>query len=261
MVYLPVVCGLFVGWLLFRLTRTLSQSGARTGGPKRKFSVAFLHPDLGIGGAERLVVDTALGLQGAGCTVVLYTAYHDPSHCFAETRDGTLKVVVAGAWLPRNIGGKGHVLFATLKMLWLAVYCLYASGFRADVFYIDQVSAPLLLVKLLSSVPTFFYCHFPDKLCDATLTQGTKRSLLRRAYRFVFDTVEEACLACATRVVFNSKFTQATTLATFPSVRRLTETCPKDLSSVVYPPMNCAALAKRPDGEKTANLVGYANKK
>lgn len=68
--------------------------------------VAFLHPDLGIGaslpcnfpkdihnsvspgGAERLVVDAALGLQKLGRSVDIYTSYHDPDHCFEETRDG-----------------------------------------------------------------------------------------------------------------------------------------------------------------------------
>lgn len=64
-----------------------------------------MHPDLGIGeswsplrrlnvidvyigGAERLVVDAALGLQKLGHTVDIYTSHHDPSHCFEETRNG-----------------------------------------------------------------------------------------------------------------------------------------------------------------------------
>ncbi|KAF9494127.1 hypothetical protein BDN71DRAFT_1507848 [Pleurotus eryngii] len=50
--------------------------------------IAFLHPDLGIGGAERLVVDAALGLQNLGHCVDVYTSHHDPTHCFEETRDG-----------------------------------------------------------------------------------------------------------------------------------------------------------------------------
>ena len=41
-----------------------------------------------IGGAERLVVDAALGLQKLGHSVDVYTSHHDPSHCFEETRDG-----------------------------------------------------------------------------------------------------------------------------------------------------------------------------
>ena len=44
--------------------------------------VVFVHPDLGIGGAERLVVDAALALQAKGHPVKLLTAHHDPGHCF-----------------------------------------------------------------------------------------------------------------------------------------------------------------------------------
>ncbi len=52
--------------------------------------IAFIHPDLGIGGAERLIVDAAIALQAKGHEVVLYTSHHDPHHCFVETRNGGL---------------------------------------------------------------------------------------------------------------------------------------------------------------------------
>lgn len=51
-------------------------------------TVVFFHPDLGIGGAERLVIDAAVGLQGLGRKVVIFTSHCDPSHCFDEARDG-----------------------------------------------------------------------------------------------------------------------------------------------------------------------------
>lgn len=44
--------------------------------------------DSALGGAERLVVDAALGLQNLGHSVDIYTSHHDPKHCFDETRDG-----------------------------------------------------------------------------------------------------------------------------------------------------------------------------
>ncbi|KAJ3791403.1 hypothetical protein GGU11DRAFT_751884 [Lentinula aff. detonsa] len=50
--------------------------------------IAFIHPDLGIGGAEHLVVDAALGLQNLGHQVDIYTSHHDLNHCFEETKDG-----------------------------------------------------------------------------------------------------------------------------------------------------------------------------
>lgn len=41
-----------------------------------------------IGGAERLVVDAALGLQALGHSVDIYTSHHDPGHSFDETNNG-----------------------------------------------------------------------------------------------------------------------------------------------------------------------------
>jgi alpha-1,3/alpha-1,6-mannosyltransferase len=53
-------------------------------------NIAFFHPDLGIGGAERLVIDAAVGLQNRGHKVTIFTSHCDPSHCFEEARDGKL---------------------------------------------------------------------------------------------------------------------------------------------------------------------------
>jgi alpha-1,3/alpha-1,6-mannosyltransferase len=54
----------------------------------KKKTIVFLHPDLGIGGAERLVVDAAVGLQKRGHRIVIFTSHCDPKHCFDEARDG-----------------------------------------------------------------------------------------------------------------------------------------------------------------------------
>ena len=48
--------------------------------------IVFLHPDLGIGGAERLIVDAALALQKKQHEVHILTTHHDVKHCFTETR-------------------------------------------------------------------------------------------------------------------------------------------------------------------------------
>lgn len=63
--------------------------------PKKK-SVVFFHPDLGIGGAERLVIDAALGLQNQGHKVVIYTSYRDVKHCFDEAKDGLSSCILNG---------------------------------------------------------------------------------------------------------------------------------------------------------------------
>ncbi|KAK6044627.1 hypothetical protein COOONC_17868, partial [Cooperia oncophora] len=49
--------------------------------------VTFLHPDLGIGGAERLVVDAAVALQNKGHQVKIVTSQFDPNHAFKETKE------------------------------------------------------------------------------------------------------------------------------------------------------------------------------
>lgn len=56
---------------------------------KRK-RIVFFHPDLGIGGAERLVIDAAVSLQNLGHKVTIFTSHCDPTHCFDEARDGNL---------------------------------------------------------------------------------------------------------------------------------------------------------------------------
>jgi hypothetical protein len=61
--------------------------------------IVFFHPDLGIGGAERLVIDAAVGLQDRGHKVTVYTSYCDRNHCFDEARDGKF-VYSCGALRP-----------------------------------------------------------------------------------------------------------------------------------------------------------------
>jgi alpha-1,3/alpha-1,6-mannosyltransferase len=56
--------------------------------PVKRQNIVFFHPDLGIGGAERLVIDAAVGLQNRGHTVTIFTSHCDPQHCFDEARDG-----------------------------------------------------------------------------------------------------------------------------------------------------------------------------
>lgn len=47
--------------------------------------IALLHPDLGIGGAERLIVDISLALQEMGHDVHVFTSHYSVDHCFPET--------------------------------------------------------------------------------------------------------------------------------------------------------------------------------
>ncbi|KAI8815219.1 alpha-1,3/1,6-mannosyltransferase ALG2 [Cladochytrium replicatum] len=191
---------------------------------KRK--IAFVHPDLGIGGAERLVVDAAIGLRNRGNEVTIYTSHYDPAHAFEETRNGALKVVVRGDWIPRSIGGKAHVLFAILRNIYLVLtivlsHFIFETSF--DVFFVDQISAGNFLLRLTSS-KILFYCHFPDKL----LTR--RESWAKYLYRLPFDFLEEWTTRMADEIVVNSKFTATTFKEVFPLV--------SSYPQVLYPGIN-----------------------
>ncbi|KAH9723124.1 GDP-Man:Man(1)GlcNAc(2)-PP-Dol alpha-1,3-mannosyltransferase [Citrus sinensis] len=59
-----------------------------------KLNVAIIHPDLGIGGAERLIVDAAVELVSHGHNVHVFTAHHDKRRCFEETVNDQVSVVI-----------------------------------------------------------------------------------------------------------------------------------------------------------------------
>jgi alpha-1,3/alpha-1,6-mannosyltransferase len=72
-----------------------SSSKVASSSQKPQKHIIFFHPDLGIGGAERLIVDAAVGLQELGNKVTIFTSHCDPQHCFEEARDGQSFVRVA----------------------------------------------------------------------------------------------------------------------------------------------------------------------
>ncbi|XP_054847333.1 alpha-1,3/1,6-mannosyltransferase ALG2 [Eublepharis macularius] len=199
-----------------------AEGGAPRGGP----SVFFLHPDLGLGGAERLVVDAALALRARGCRVQIWTPRYDPARCFSETRQ--LEVRTAGGWLPRSILGRGHALCAALRMIWLALHVLLLSGEEFDVFVCDQVSACIPVLRLARTrKKVLFYCHFPDQLL-------TKReSVWKSLYRAPLDWLEEYTTGMADCVVVNSYFTATVFKETFKSLSHINP-------DVLYPSLNIA---------------------
>ncbi|KAL2134061.1 hypothetical protein VTI74DRAFT_1117 [Chaetomium olivicolor] len=190
------------------------------GEKKRSKTVVFLHPDLGIGGAERLVVDAAVGLQKRGHRVVIFTSHCDPAHCFDEARDGTLDVRVRGNTLvPPSLLGRFSILCAILRQLHLIVHIsLLTAELRAlspDAFFVDQLSAGLPLLKAVSPTPIFFYCHFPDLL----LAQG-RSAPWKRLYRVPFDALEEWSMGFADAVAVNSAFTKSIVARTWPTLSK-----------------------------------------
>ncbi|KAI0373173.1 alpha-1,3-mannosyltransferase ALG2 [Pilatotrama ljubarskyi] len=202
--------------------------------PSRKLRIAFIHPDLGIGGAERLVVDAALGLQKLGHTVEIYTSHHEPGHCFEETRDGTLVVHHIPPPFPRAIKGKLHVLFSHARQLHLTCHLLSPSVPSYDVYFVDLLPTCIPFLRLGAHTRVLYYCHFPDKLmAGGAYVEGPstpKGSLLKRIYRLPMDAVEELATRQADTILVNSKFTRGVFKKHFPSI--------KATPRVVYPGIN-----------------------
>lgn len=192
--------------------------------------IVFVHPDLGIGGAERLVVDAALALRRKGHQVQFFTAHHDPSHCFPETRDGQLEVTCIGDWLPRSTFGMLAAFWAYMRMIYVSLFLVLFSGVTYEVAFVDQVSACIPFLRLKSNTKIIFYCHFPDQL----LTH--RKSLLKKLYRYFLDSLEEKTTNQADCVLVNSHFTASVYKDTFKSI--------KTSPSVLYPSLDFDSFDK-----------------
>ena len=185
-----------------------------------KLRVALLHPALGLGGAERLMVDVASELAQQGHHVDLFTAEHDPSHCFPETApgQGPFRVYRVARWLPRSILGRCLAFCALLRALGITVAMLLharrrppvtartwwrrstptpptttptsssSSAARStgttgpyDVVICDQVAMFAYFVKLFApSLPVLFYCHFPDQLLSSSSSSSTLQHPMKK---------------------------------------------------------------------------------
>lgn len=227
--------------------------------PRKKKRILFIHPDLGIGGAERLVVDAAVGLQDRGHSVTVYTSHCDPRHCFDEARNGiappkngqeptnmiwgnsgshisticvgTLTIRVSGnSIVPRNILGRFSILCAILRQLHLVISLILSNEIsNYDCLFIDQLSACIPLFYLFAPhIPVLFYCHFPDYLL------ASRTSLIKSLYRIPFDWIEAATTGLASTILVNSNFTRGVFSTAFPRIKRVPH--------VVYP---CVDVTER----------------
>ncbi|KAI5848161.1 hypothetical protein BZA05DRAFT_404618 [Tricharina praecox] len=197
---------------------------------KRK-RILFIHPDLGIGGAERLVVDAAVGLQDRGHSVTVYTSHCDSRHCFDEARNGTLTIRVSGnSIVPRNILGRFNILCAILRQLHLVASLILSNEIsNYDCLFIDQLSACIPLFYLFAPhIPVLFYCHFPDYLL------ASRTSLIKSLYRIPFDWIEAVTTGLASTILVNSNFTRGVFSTAFPRIERVPH--------VVYP---CVDVTER----------------
>lgn len=199
----------------------MSSSSTKT--EDKPLRIAFIHPDLGIGGAEQLVVNFALALQNKGHYVKIYTPFHDPKHSFKETNDGTLNVEVRGSIFPREIFRKFTAFCAIVRMILATLHvCLYGGHY--DIVIVDQVSASVPLLRLFRK-KVLFYCHFPDKLLCVE-----RRSIFKKIYRFFLDFFEEVTTGFANLILVNSHFTQGIFYKSFKLLNKL-----KKPTAVLYP--------------------------
>lgn len=202
----------------------------------QRANVTIIHPDLGIGGAERLIIDVALALQNRGHRVTIYTSHRDKAHCFDEARDGTLDVRVRGNTIfPAHVCGRLHILMAALRQLHLTVSLLSELGVkgdskdteddRDDIFIVDQLPACVPFLKSFGSPREskrqriLFYCHFPDQLLARRDEGGSLLRLAKVLYRFPFDWFEGWAMSASDRVVANSKFSRGVVRDVFGSER------------------------------------------
>ncbi|KAH0834366.1 hypothetical protein AYO21_04191 [Fonsecaea monophora] len=213
----------------------------------RSKRIVFFHPDLGIGGAERLIVDAAVGLKEQGNKVTIFTSHCDPNHCFEEARDGTLDVRVRGDTLfPPSFLNRFHILLATLRQLHLvlsiAIWSNELSTLQPDIFVVDQLSACVPLLRWLypHRQRTLFYCHFPDQLLADRRGSGLL-GLAKTIYRFPFDRFEGWSMSASDRIVVNSEFTKSVASRVWPSLA-------KSLG-VIYPCVNDGDDEARKDVE------------
>lgn len=212
--------------------------------------IAFVHPDLGIGGAERLVVDAAVGLQDLGNEITIYTSHCDKTHCFEEVGSGQLKVAVYGDFLPTHVLRKFHILFAILRQFYLVARLILTGEIsKYDYFIVDQLSfaVPILSVFSRPETKILFYCHFPDQLL------AKKGGLAKKMYRIPFDAIEEWTTGVSDQIVVNSTFTKSIFHKTFTNLALVDP-------GVIYPCVD-VKQAERDNSEAESELRQFMKQK
>lgn len=177
--------------------------------------IAFVHPDLGIGGAEQLVVNLCLAAKNYEYEPHIFTPYHHQS--FPETHDGTIIVHEHGSvngLVPATIFGRFKGLLAYIRSILCVIWLIVHHRRTFDVVVADQVSVVLPLLRLFG-IKTIFYCHYPDKLLSG------RRNIIKKVYRFFIDLIEEVSLLCAHKIYVNSLFTQEVFQTHFKILKRL----------------------------------------
>ena len=176
----------------------------------RLLNIAFLRPGLGIGGAERLVVDAALELGARGHAVTLFVGDRQEAQ-LDEVQAGLVRIVAVGRLLPSQLAQRLRAPSAIARAAWAARALARATP-PPDVVVCDLVPHVIPLLRRLVPAPVACYCHFPDLLL------APRRRGLYSLYRVPIDRLEARGLQAAHRVLVNSRFTASVVRATFPQL-------------------------------------------
>ena len=172
--------------------------------------IAFLHPTLGIGGAERLIIDAARCLQNTGHQVTIFTTEHNHDRCFEDTLSGDLNIEVHDHYIPAHIMQRLRAPLAIARMRHLA-YVVSRRKQSYDIVFVDLVAHILpVLKRLLPDARRVFYCHFPDEL----LTKPNH--FLYNLYRKPIHKQETRGMQCAELIFANSQYTRQVVQKTYP---------------------------------------------
>lgn len=215
---------------------------------QRQKRIVFIHLDLGIGGAEQLVLNLAAASQVAGHDVTIITSRCSQSHCFSQVKkpDGRLcnNVRVWGTFLPSDVLGLGTALCSSIRMLYLSYWAAREFGNSADCIVLDVLPTSIPLLTSWVKGGIMYYCHFPDKLLTRDTVNGEatdeaiqQRSSLRTWYRNFMDGIEEYTMSYADVLCVNSKFTKVQVQKVFSSLSR------KDIR-VLYPALDMEKFAQ-----------------
>jgi len=187
--------------------------------------VLIVHPDLGVGGAERLILDMASATKSSGHDVTILTNQYDPEHCFEDSKD--FNIITKFNWIPRHLGGKFHAFLAYFKLMLASLWIIYFSGLKFDAVICDQISLPVSIFKW-NNYKVLFYCHFPDQLL---CVYDQRKQFLKKIYRLPLNWIEQLTTGMADVILVNSQFTSKIFRKTFKNLNS------KQLE-VLYPSLN-----------------------
>jgi len=172
--------------------------------------IAFLRSRLGIGGAERMVLDAAHELIGKGHDV----AFHVPARRGGPEFDdipAAMPFRRNGAWLPEHIAGRLQLPCAIAREL-VAARALAATRPAYDVVICDGLAHVLPWLKRRTSARVLYFGHFRD----VRVTQPHEGWYAW--YRGPLDRWESRGLAAADRILVNSRFTASLFRDAFPQL-------------------------------------------